>query len=111
MRPKLVAPSEATQRMSALLARELLQWPEVSSRPMFGLRAFYRGKIIFAMLPDKKALEKPNAIGYKLASPKLTERPAKGQSEKWRLLELEDHQGIAEALPRLQEAYTRAAGC
>ncbi len=42
---------------SSLLAQELSRWPDVSMRPMFGLRAFYRGTVVFAMLPHKRGLE------------------------------------------------------
>jgi hypothetical protein len=78
-----------------LLAEELLRWPETSMRPMFGLRAFYRKGAVFALLPDKRALESPSAIGYKL-------------SKKWRAFELQDRQSITAALERLDQAYRKA---
>src|SRR5438128_9480106 len=56
-RPRLVSLSEEMRHRSGLLAQELSRWPDVSMRPMFGLRAFYRGTVVFAMLPDKRALE------------------------------------------------------
>lgn len=88
------------RRMSALLAQELLQWPDVSARPMFGLHAFYRGAVIFAMLPGTRAFERPNAIGYK---------PASGvKGEKWRLFELQDEGDIGKALAHVQKAYATA---
>ncbi len=92
------------RHISALLAQELLQWPEVSARPMFGLRAFYRGTVIFALLPEKRALETPHAIAYKL-------RPtasAKKEGAKWRAFELENEQDIAMALAVLEKAYRAA---
>jgi hypothetical protein len=64
-RPKLVPVPDEMRRISVLLARELLGWSDVCARPMFGLRAFYRGTLIFAMLPEKRALERPRAIAYK----------------------------------------------
>ena len=39
-RPKLVPVSEEMKHLCALLAQELLQWPDVTVRPMFGLRAY-----------------------------------------------------------------------
>jgi hypothetical protein len=80
-----------------LLAQELLRWPDVTARPIFGLRAFYRGTAVFAMLPDKRALESPNAIGYKLA-------------DQWHSFELTNEHDIDQALARLNQAYTRATG-
>src|SRR5687767_778359 len=101
-RPKLVPPSEEMKHLSALLARELLRWPDIRMRPMFGLRAFYRRAVVFAMLPDKRALESPTAIAYKLAA------GAQKEGRKWRLFELESAQDMGKALARLDEAYNEA---
>jgi hypothetical protein len=72
---------------------------------MFGLRAFYRGAVVFAMLPDKRALESPKAIAYKL--PDVTRRR---EGEKWQLFELKNEHDIDHVLALLEKAYTRAAG-
>ena len=53
-RPKLLPVSEETRRWSALLESELLTWPGVIAKRMFGLRALYRGKRIFAALPNSR---------------------------------------------------------
>ena len=53
-RPKLLPVSEETRRWSALLESELLSWPGVIAKRMFGLRALYRGKRIFAALPNSR---------------------------------------------------------
>lgn len=89
---------------SALLEQELLGWPGVSVRPMFGMRALYRGTAIFAMLPDKRALENPNAIACKLAGAE------KSEGRKWHLLELKDEPDLTAALACLDKAYRGAAG-
>ena len=91
--------------MSGLLARELLRWPGVSVRKMFGLRAFYRGTVVFAMLPDKRALESAKAITYKLPSGVQSK-----EGEKWKLFELENDHDIGRALVNLDKAYRKAAG-
>lgn len=52
--PKLLPVSEETRRWSALLESELLSWPGVIARRMFGLRTLYRGKEIFAALPHSR---------------------------------------------------------
>ena len=103
-RPRLLPISDDMRHISALLAHELLQWPEVSARPMFGLRAFYRGTVIFALLPEKRALETPHAIAYKLPA---TAR-AKNQAAQWRSFELENEQDIAMALAVLEKAHRAA---
>ena len=102
-RPKLAPVSEEMRRLCALLSEELLRWPNVSARPMFGMRAFYRGAVVFALLPDKRALESPTAIAYKLAGG-MTRR----EGQKWRLFELEEKRGVASALACLDKAYRRA---
>jgi hypothetical protein len=52
--PKLLPVSEETRRWSAMLESELLSWPGVLVKRMFGLRALYRGKRIFAALPNSR---------------------------------------------------------
>ena len=87
-----------------MLARELLRWPDVSIRPMFGMRAIYGRKVVFAMLPDKRALENPKAIAYKRFE-------VQGKDDqKWKLFELENEEQIGSALVHLDRAYTKAAG-
>src|SRR5258707_1513058 len=53
-RPKLLPVSEEMRRWSALLESELLHWPGVIAKRMFGFRALYRGKRIFAALPNSR---------------------------------------------------------
>ena len=91
------------RHLCALLGQELLRWPDVAARPMFGLRAFYRGTVVFAMLPDKRALESPTAIAYK-----LPDGLRRREGEKWRLCELQDERDIDTALAYLHTAYRKA---
>jgi hypothetical protein len=88
------------KHICALLAKELLRWPDVSTRPMFGLRAFYRGTVVLAMLPDKRALEDCQSIAYKLPTGASTT-----EGEKWRLFELKVEHDIGSALAHLDKAY------
>ena len=91
------------RHLCALLGQELLRWPDVNAHPMFGLRAFYRGAVVFAMLPDKRVLESLAAIAYKLA-----DGLRKKDSEKWRLCELQGEHDIDGALAILNTAYRKA---
>jgi hypothetical protein len=91
----LMPVSDETKHLHPLLAEELLRWPDVTVRPMFGLRAFYRKTVVFAMLPDKRALETPTAIKYKLAG-------------KWQSFDLRNETDIDGALDHLNRAYTKA---
>jgi hypothetical protein len=91
------------RRLSTLLGQELLQWPGVTVRRMFGLRAFYRGRAVFAMLPDRRALENPRAIAYKLPA-----GTAQQEGRKWRLFALEEKPDLGGALACLGQAYRKA---
>ena len=102
-RPRLAPVSEEMRYLCVLLAQELLRWPNVNTRSMFGMCAIYRDTVVFAMLPDKRSLESPNAIAYKLPG-----RAQTSEGEKWRLFELKDERDIDRALVCLDEAYTRA---
>jgi hypothetical protein len=86
-----------------MLGDEMLRWPEVRAHPMFGMRAFYRGKIVFAMLPDKRAFEDADSIMYKIANP-----ADKKEGKKWKLLKLTEAENLAAALAVLDKAYRRA---
>jgi hypothetical protein len=61
-RPKLLPVSEETHRWSALLESEVLSWPGVIAKRMFGLRALYRGKRIFAALPNSRGFGPDSSI-------------------------------------------------
>jgi hypothetical protein len=54
LRPKLRPVTEETRRWSTLLESELLSWPEVIAKRMFGFRVLYRRKRIFAALPHSR---------------------------------------------------------
>ena len=100
---KKKAPSEEMRYRCSLLAQEILSWPKVTDRLMFGFRAFYRGSVVFAMFPDKRAMENPSAIWYKLNDPRI-----KKEGPKWHAFELDDDRSVGTALGLLEKAYSRA---
>ena len=61
-RPKLLPVSEEARHWSAMLESELLSWPGVIAKRMFGLRALYRGKRIFAALPNSRGFGPDSSI-------------------------------------------------
>jgi len=65
-RPRLPRASEEMKRLAGLLEAEMLGWPNVTSRPMFGLNGIYRGPNIFAVLPRTRAMEVPDSIVFRL---------------------------------------------
>lgn len=102
-RPCLPAISEEMARLGALLAAELMAWPQVTSHPMFGLQAFYRKSVVFAMLPVTRGFETPHGIAYKLASGGEAR-----EGQKWKTIEVETERDVAKALKVLEKAYSQA---
>jgi hypothetical protein len=101
--PKLVLASEETKHIAALLERELMRWPDVSVRPMFGTHAVYHGAAIFAALPHKRAMRSPRAIAYKLPPAARSK-----QDKMWEVFEVESANDIGRALELLDQACRKA---
>lgn len=109
-RPKLVKVDADMQRWSATIADEVASWPHVTSRPMFGMRAFYRDTAIFAALPRTRAAGTPFSLLVKLSN--VTSRRlsiGRGPGAKWAALALNSEADIPEALRCLGRAYEQAA--
>jgi hypothetical protein len=102
-RPKLPRISEEMRRMCVMLGDEMLRWPDVRTNPMFGMRAFYRGKIVFAMIPDRRAFENADSIMYKFA-----DAAEKKEGKKWTLFKLTSAEELGSALEILDKAYSKA---
>jgi hypothetical protein len=64
--PRFLKLSPEMQRWAAMLAEEVEQWPGVTTKPMFGMTGFYRGKTIFAAVPKSRAIGSPNSVICKL---------------------------------------------
>jgi len=94
--------SEEMRHLCVLLGEEVVRWPGVNVRPMFGMRAFYRANNVFAMLPEKRALENPHAISYKVAT-----GTKKKEGKKWKFFELTTAKELGTALAVLDEAYRK----
>jgi len=116
-RPKLLPVSEETRRWSALLESELLSWPGVIAKRMFGFRAIYRGKRIFAALPNSRGFGPDGSILIKFdpMPPALLKRaesdfrvhsnsPGKG----WFSFTLASDTDLHDALDWLNHSYVAA---
>jgi hypothetical protein len=57
--------TEQMRAFSAALEGELLTWPGVVVKPMFGMTALYRKNAIFAALPKSRALWTPASVAIK----------------------------------------------
>ena len=105
-RPKLFKIDAEMKRWCSLLEQELLAWPEVSTKPMFGMIGFYHGKNIFAAIPRTRAAETARSLLIKL--PGLDDRRLKrttGPGSGWVTYELESANDITDALTWLERAY------
>ena len=111
--------SQETRQLSAMLGNELSTWPKVTTRPMFGLRGFYRGKKIFAALPVTRAIKNPNSFIFRITPmpPELLQRAKKesridtenaAPSLKWLAFTLTSEADFRDALWWLNQAYEHA---
>ena len=118
-RPKMALASEEMKQWSAMLGNELSTWPQVTARPMFGLRGFYRGKKIFAALPVTRGFSTPNSLIFRIKPmpPDLLERAKKEPridtenripSAKWFIFELNSEADFRDTLWWLNHAYEHA---
>ena len=116
-RPRLPRVSDEIKRLAALLEAEVLAWPSVTSRPMFGLNGLYRGRMIFAVLPRTRALDIPDSIAFRLPrqSQRITaefrkdERIVVSRPEaKWISFVIHSDSDIHDALNWLVLAYREA---
>jgi hypothetical protein len=107
--------SEEMQVWSGLLVEEVAGWPEVTTKPMFGLTALYRGQAIFAALPKTRALGSPNAVAFKIGEAsgrlmgKLKREPRIQETmmaaAKWFVFEMESDGDLRGVLEWLGVAY------
>ena len=108
-RPRLLKIDAEMQRWSALLEDEVLTWPEVSVRPMFGMLAFYRGPTIFAALPRTRAMGTSSSILLKLPkAPGEQVALGRGPGAKWATFHLESEADVPEGLRLIGKAYAKA---
>ncbi len=87
---KLAYVSEAMKQWCALLESELLSWPQVTARPMFGMIGFYRAGRIFAAIPRDRNPGNTDAVLVKLL----------GASEKVAAQALNHPKAITTAMPK-----------
>ena len=117
--PKLFRIDEEMKELSAMLEKEIADWPGVSKRPMFGLQGLYRDGVIFAALPRTRAMTSPRSIIFKFvsASPAILEAVKKDSrvdslstmpGSGWFAFELEEASATQGALGWLGRAYEAA---
>ncbi len=106
------------RQWSELLLAEIVQWPQVTTRPMFGMTAVYHGNAIFGVLPRTRAMESACSVSFKLPrhKPQLAKALAGDkrillprEGARWISFELRDGRDIADALAWFRRAYDAAA--
>ena len=118
--PKFFLVDEEMKHRASLLEGEVAKWPDVNTKPMFGMISFFRKGSIFAAVPRTRTLRSPQSFILKFdpmpialvekmsAEPRLT-RDAPGPGAGWHAFELSTHEDIRDALWWLSKAYDLAA--
>ena len=119
-RRKMVRTSEEVQRWSALLAEEMISWPNVRSKPMFGFYAYYRGDVLFTILPRTRGFDSGSLLILKFnpMPEELLERAradarldtsTRVSGKGWFTFELASEDDLRDALGWIQQAFACAA--
>jgi hypothetical protein len=93
----LLPASPEIREWCSILELEMMHWPGVKMTHVFGTRAFYHRKVLFAMLPDTRSLESATSISFISSS--------REEMINWHTFHLEDSSLITTALESLKDAY------
>jgi len=113
-RPKMPPISEEMKQWSAMLKTEVSGWPQISSRPMFGMMGLYRRKKIFGGLPVTRGFDTPNSVIFRFdpMPPDLQQRALKDSritpGKRWFSFAVGSTGDLRDALWWLNQAYERA---
>ncbi len=112
-RPKMPPVSEEMKQWSAMLKTEVSGWPQISTKPMFGMLGLYRGKKIFGGLPVTRGFDTPNSVIFRLdpMPQDLRQRALKDSritsGKRWCSFEVGSTSDLRDALWWLNQAYER----
>ena len=117
--PKWFPVDDEMRELSAMLEKEVSDWPGVSKRPMFGYQGFYRDGVIFAALPRSRAMKSPRSLMFKFASmsPAILDSAkkdsridtnARAPGPGWLMFEIDEASATKDALDWLGRAYEAA---
>ena len=117
--PKWFPIDDEMKELSAMLEKEVSDWPGVSMRPMFGYQGLYRDGVIFAALPRSRAMKSPRSFMFKLAStsPAILDAAKKDSrvdtnsrvpGPGWFMFEVDEASATKDALGWLGRAYEAA---
>jgi hypothetical protein len=112
-RPKMPPISEEMKQWSAMVKTEVSGWPQVMSRPMFGMLALFRRKKIFAALPTTRAIGTPNSVAFRLnpvpqdLAERASKEPRVTPGKHWFTFEIGSTEDFRDALWWLNQAYEK----
>lgn len=112
-RPKMPPISEEMKQWSAMLKTEVSGWPQMSSKPMFGMMGLYRRKKIFGGLPVTRGFDTPNSVIFRFdpMPQDLEQRALKDAritpGKRWFSFEVGSTGDLRDALWWLNQAYER----
>jgi|SRR5579864_181834 len=110
-RPKMPPISEEMKQWSAMLKTEVSGWPQISTKPMFGMMGLYRGKKIFGGLPVTRGFDTPNSVIFRFdpIPSDLEERASKDKrvspGKRWFSFNVGSTEDLRDALWWLNQAY------
>ena len=112
-RPKMPPISEEMKQWSALLHTEVSGWPQISTKPMFGMLGLYRKKKIFGGLPVTRGFDTPNSVIFRFdpMPPDLQERALKDRriapGTRWFSFQVNSTEDLRDVLWWLNQAYEK----
>ena len=112
-RPKMPPISEEMKQWSAMLKAEVSGWPQISTKPMFGMMGLYRRKKIFGGLPVTRGFDTPNSVIFRFdpIPPGLEQRAMKDSriapGKRWFSLNVRSAEDLRDALWWLNQAYEK----
>ena len=112
-RPKMPPISEEMKQWSAMLKTEVSGWPQISTKPMFGMMGLYRRKKIFGGLPVTRGFDTPNSVIFRFdPMPQDLEQRALKDSrivpgKRWFSFNVGSAEDLRDALWWLNQAYER----
>ena len=114
-RPKLRTITEQMKEWTAVLDSELVSWPDVTRKLMFGMIVFYHRDVVFAALPRTKSFGPENSVAFKIdASSKELRTQLMSDSRlsfddqkptPWITFELHEPRDVNDALKWFENAY------
>lgn len=112
-RPKMPPISEEMKQWSAMLKTEVSGWPQISTKPMFGMMGLYRRKKIFGGLPVTRGFDTPNSVIFRFdpLPQELEERALEDSriapGKRWFSFNVRSAEDLRDALWWLNQAYEK----